>query len=77
MVAAVLIVAGAASMLAGSVMLVGWVSGKSGWFNAGVFDRAGNTKNDRQFMDLYFVAMVIAPLLGGAVLIVFGLRECL
>jgi hypothetical protein len=70
----VLIVIGAILMVAGTVMLLGWVSGKSNWFDAGVYDRQGASKTDRQFLNLYFLALVIAPLLVGATLIVYGLR---
>ena len=62
-------------MLLGAIMTAGWVSGRSTWFDAGVYDRQGATKNDRQFLDLYFIALVIAPLMIGALLIVFGLQQ--
>ncbi len=62
-------------MLVGVVTLAAWVGGRSSWFDAGVYDRQGDTKTDRQFLDLYFVAMVIAPLLAGALLIVLGLQQ--
>lgn len=75
MLGAVLILIGAALMVFGAIMLIGWVGGKSRWFDAGVYDRAGTSKTDRQFLDLYFIAIVIAPLLFGAILIVFGLRQ--
>jgi hypothetical protein len=70
----VFIVIGAILMVGGTVMLIGWVSGKSNWFDAGVYDRQGSSKTDRQFLNLYFLALVIAPLLVGATLIVYGLR---
>jgi hypothetical protein len=69
----VLIAAGGLSMAAGAVLLLGWVGGKSTWFNSAVYDRPGASKNDRQFLDLYFVALVAAPLLAGALMIAFGL----
>ena len=75
MLAGILIIVGAALTLFGAVMLGGWVAGKSNWFDSGVFDRAGTSKTDRQFLDLYFVAIVLAPLFFGGVLIVFGLRS--
>jgi hypothetical protein len=77
MLGAILIVVGGALMLGGGVMLAGWTSGKSRWFDAGVFDRSGASKTDRQFIDLYFMALVLAPLLGGALMIVVGLRKLL
>jgi len=73
MLSIVLIVIGALVMLWGIVMLTAWISGRSKWFDAGVYDRPGGSKVDRQFLDLYFVAMVLAPLLGGAIAIALGL----
>jgi len=70
----ILVIAGAGLMLFGLSMLWGWVNGKSWWFDAGVFDRSGTSKNDRQFLDLYYVVIVLAPLLCGAVILLFGLR---
>ena len=69
----VLIAAGGACMAGGVVLLLGWVGGKSAWFDSAVYDRPGASKNDRQFLDLYFAALVIAPLLAGALMIAFGL----
>jgi hypothetical protein len=71
----ILIVIGAALAGFGAFMAVGWVGGRSTWFDAGVFDRQGSSKNDRQFLDLYFIALVIGPLLGGGILIVMGLMQ--
>jgi hypothetical protein len=72
---AVLIACGVASMLLGVLMLIGWVGGKSGWFDSAVYDRRGGSKTDRMFLYLYFLALVIAPLALGALLIVLGLQE--
>jgi hypothetical protein len=58
-------------------MLAQWSSGQSRWFDAGVRDSAGASKTDRQFIDLYFIALVVAPLLGGAIAVLFGLRALL
>ena len=77
MLAAALIIGGAVVMLAGVVMLVGWTTGKSRWFDAGVYDSPGARKTDRQFLYIYFMAMVLSLLLGGAIMIVFGLRHVL
>ena len=74
MTAWILIASGAGLMLFGMIATAAWVGGKSNWFDSGVFDRRGTSKTDRQFLDLYFVAIVIAPLLSGGMLIVFGLR---
>jgi len=69
------ILIGAVLMIVGVIMLVGWVGGKSTWFDAGVYDRQGSSKTDRQFLNLYFLVFVIAPLLVGATLIVYGVRK--
>ncbi len=69
----VLISVGGLLMAGGAVLLMGWVGGKNAWFDPAVFDRPGASKNDRQFLDLYFSALVIAPLLAGGLMIAFGL----
>lgn len=71
----ILIAAGALAMLLGTLTLWQWNTGAGRWFDPGVADRPGDTKNDRQFLDLYFISLIVAPLLGGAILIVFGLKE--
>jgi hypothetical protein len=73
MLGTLFVLLGAVLMSAGGVMLTGWVSGKSRWFNASVYDRRGASKTDRMFIDLYFISMVLAPLMAGALLIVVGL----
>lgn len=75
MLGIILVLVGAGLMLVGLVMLGGQVSGRSGRVGQGVLDRQGDSKNDRQFLVLYFFALVVAPLLGGAILIAFGLRH--
>ena len=67
------IAAGAVLMILGVFSSTSWVSGKSRWLDSDDFDRRGTTLNDRQYLRLYFVALVIAPLLVGAILIVYGL----
>jgi hypothetical protein len=72
-----LVIAGIILMAVGLIFLGSWVSGRG--------ERAGRpgpalsdgTKTDRQIMDLYFIALVVAPLLAGAMLIAFGLQEIL
>ena len=71
----ILIAAGGVLMLFGVIMLVAWVGGQSRWLDAGVLDRQGSSKNDRQFLDLYYVSIVLAPLLCGAILIVLGIHK--
>lgn len=77
MVGIALITVGAALMLLGVAMLIAWMGGVSRWIDPGVFDRPGATKTDRQYLDLYFVGLVIVPLLGGAMLIALGLEQLL
>ena len=77
MVGIMLIAAGAALMLLGVAMLVAWTGGLTRWVDPGVYDRPGKTKTDRQYLDLYFVALVIVPLLTGALLIALGLQRLL
>ncbi len=77
MLGPILVFAGAVLMTVGLVFLGGWVSGRGE--RAGKPDAAlpDGSKTDRQLMDLYFIALVVAPLLGGAVLIAFGLEKLL
>jgi hypothetical protein len=75
MLGIILVLVGAALMLIGLVLLGGWVGGRSGRVGGGVLDRHGDSKTDRQFLALYFIVLVVAPLLGGAILIAFGLRH--
>jgi len=74
MLGAILIILGAVLMVVGLVMLVGWVGGRSRLTQA-IVDCAGDSKTDRQFLGLYFIVLVVVPLLGGAMLIAFGLRR--
>ncbi len=77
MLGPILVFAGTVLMTVGLVFLGGWVNGRG--------ERAGKphttftdgSKTDRQLMDLYFATLVVAPLLGGAVLIAFGLEKLL
>ena len=70
----ILIVAGGVLMLFGICMLWGWVDGKAGWFDVSVFDRSGSSKTDRQFLDLHYIAIVLAPLLVGVIMLAYGLQ---
>jgi hypothetical protein len=71
-----ILVSGGAALMGLAVAMLGpWLGGKSQWLDGGAPDGRGPGKTDRQFINLYFLAFVIAPLLAGAVLIVFGLRE--
>lgn len=73
----VLVIAGGILMGIGFLMLWAWMDGRSRWFDSSVFERKGASKNDRQFLDLYFIVIVLAPLFGGAVMFVYGLRRWL
>ena len=68
-----LVIAGVILMSVGLVFLGGWVSGRgerAGRPGSALSDR---TKTERQLMDLYFIAAVLAPLLAGATFIAVGL----
>jgi hypothetical protein len=71
----VLIGIGAVLMIVGALTMRGWLVGKSNWFGAEVFDRAEASKPDRMLLYVTFVAMVLAPLICGALLIVYGLHS--
>ena len=71
---AILIAGGLALMVLGIILLGGWLGGKSHWFDPGVYDRSGASKVDRMSLYVTFIAMVLAPLLLGALLIAYGLR---
>ena len=77
MVGGILLGIGIVLMLTGALTLAAWEGGKSKWFDPEVFDRPGNTINDRQYLNLYFLFRVVVPLLGGGILIVYGLRKLL
>lgn len=70
----VILISGVALMLFGTVMVGGWLSGKAAWFGIGVYDRVAGTKSDRWLLYVTFVALVLAPLLSGAFMILYGLR---
>ncbi len=75
MLPVILVISGSGLMLFGLCMLYAWADGSGRWIDAGVFSRRGTSKNERQFLDVYYIAIVLAPLLCGAVMIVFALRE--
>lgn len=68
----ILLVIGAALMLLGVYMLWEWLGG-----SGKLFDAAGRNQSASQpefiLMGLCFLSLVVASLLGGAILIVFGL----
>ncbi len=73
-VAGILVAAGFLLMVTGAVVMSAWLSGKSRLFDASVLSRRGDTVDDRRYMNFYFFALVLTPLLGGGIMIVFGLR---
>ena len=71
------VILGGALMAAGVLLLYAWANNKSKWFDSGNFDQQNAPKAGALFWFLYllyFVAMVLAPLLGGALMIVYGLK---
>ena len=72
-----LIAVGGVLMVFGTLTLGRWVAGRAGWLDAGGFGRRRAAGADLRFLDVcvYFLAAVLGPLLGGAILIVLGLRE--
>ena len=73
----VCVILGGALMTAGVLLLYAWVNNKSKWFDAN-FDQQNSPRVWWLFMCfyvMYFVAMVVTPLLGGAILIVYWLTE--
>lgn len=74
MVGIILIAVGAALMIMGTLMLWPWVEGQGRFAERGSYDGRGGGQSDWVFLTLYFLTLVIAPLLGGAILIVFGLH---
>ena len=78
MVGALLIAGGAVLMVLGVAMLLHWMSGKANWFDQRFLHDDGKDTPQRRFIDvlfvaLYFLALVIVPILAGATLIVCGL----
>lgn len=73
-----LIAAGAVMMILGVVSLASWTGGKSLWFDPEAFDRRGSPQRGFMLTVYYlaaFAALVLAPLLVGAGLIVYGLTR--
>ena len=70
----ILLVIGAALMLLGVCMLWEWLSGTSKFFETTQRDRPAR-QPELVIMGLWFLSLVVASLLGGAILIVFGLAR--
>ena len=77
MLGGMLILVGVALMLFGATMLTGWISGKGAGSGADIYTRPGRDQKEWLLLDLHFMVKVIAPILAGAVLILFGLRRYL
>ena len=69
----VLLISGAGLMILGVVMVVGCISGGVTWFGQGASGRDGNPKVSRLLLGVTFIALVPAPLLSGALMILYGL----
>ena len=67
MIGPILLILGAVMMTIGLATLGGWVSGRGGL--------SDHSQAERQLMNLYFITLVVAPLLVGAVLIAMGLGK--
>ena len=69
------VIVGGVLMVAGVLLLYAWMNNKSRWFDTENFDQ-GSARMGCLFWVFYitcFVALVITPLLGGAMMIVYGL----
>ncbi|MHC4985052.1 MAG: hypothetical protein ACYTFO_02745 [Planctomycetota bacterium] len=71
----ILIAIGGTLMILGTLMLLPWVEGQGRFAERGGYDARGTIQSDWLFISLYFLSLVIAPLLGGAILIVYGLDQ--
>jgi hypothetical protein len=72
------VILGGVLMAAGVLLLYAWLNNKSRWFDSESFDQQNSVRMGFLFWSfylLYFLALVIAPLLGGALMIVYGLRD--
>ena len=67
------IAVGSVLMVLGTVSMWGWLAGKGAWFGTEAYDNPGATKSDRMLLYVTFLAMVLSPLLCGAILIMYGL----
>ena len=72
------VILGGVLMVAGVLLLYAWMNNKSRWFDSESFGQQNSVRMGCLFWSfylLYFVALVIAPLLGGAMMIVYGLAK--
>lgn len=68
---------GATAMMWGVLQLWQWAGGDEQDSGRGGYDSHAPSQSDWLFMDLRFLALVVAPLLGGAILILLGLTRLL
>lgn len=71
----ILILVGVGLMILGIRMLWSWLGSTASRSDAAWFDSSGSSKPDPDFPYLYFIGAVVGSLLGGAILIVFGLSQ--
>lgn len=71
----ILIVIGVGLMILGIRMLWSWLGSTASRVDATWFDSSGTTKRDPDFPSMYFIGAIVGSLLGGAILIVFGLAQ--
>ncbi len=72
------VILGGVLMVAGVLLLYAWMNNKSRWFDSESFGQQNSGRMGCLFWSfyvLYFMALVIAPLLGGALIIVYGLTQ--
>ena len=72
------VILGGVLMVAGVLLLYAWMNNKSRWLDSESFEQHNSGRMGCLFWSLYllyFVALVIAPLLGGALMIVYGLED--
>ena len=71
----ILILVGVGLMILGIRMLWSWLGSTASRSEAARFDSSGTTKPDPDFPYMFFFGAIVGPLLGGAILIVFGLAQ--
>lgn len=71
----IFILVGLGLMIFGVRMLWSWLGTTASRSDAAWFDRSGTTKGDPDFPYMYFIGAIVGPLLGGAMLILFGLTQ--
>jgi accessory gene regulator protein AgrB len=72
------VILGGVAMVAGVLLLYAWMNNKSRWLDSENFEQHTSGRMGCLFWSLYllyFVALVITPLLGGALMIVYGLED--